>query len=78
VRGSVVCRGGRRPCRSVVDGPRPLCLDEDYDIDNEAMKAAAWSATEVDSRRMALAHRVCGLLPSLEGRGDECLAVVPP
>jgi hypothetical protein len=29
------------------------------------------------SRRIVLACQVCGLLPTLEGRGDECLAVVP-
>jgi hypothetical protein len=49
----------------------------DNDDSNEATKGAAWMAPEVDaSRRMALARRVCGVLPTLEGRGNECLIAI--
>jgi hypothetical protein len=53
----------------------PLCLNDD---DNDkATKVVAWTAVEVDvSRRMALACWVCGVLPMLEGRGNECLVAI--
>jgi hypothetical protein len=53
----------------------PSCLDDDDNV--EATKGAAWTAAEVDiSRRMALACRVCGVLPMLEGRGNKCLVAI--
>ncbi len=43
-----------------------------------SQQRAAWTSEEVNaSRRIALARQVCGLLPTLKGRGDERLAVVP-
>ncbi len=44
------------------------CFDDNNN--DKATKGAAWTAAEVDtSRRMALARRVCGVLPMLDGRG---------
>ncbi len=49
----------------------------DNDDNNEVTKGVAWTAAEVDaSRRMALACQVCGVLPTLEGRGDKCLVAI--
>ncbi len=53
----------------------PSCLDNNDN--NKKTKGAAWTAAEVDaSRRMALARWVCGMLPTLEGRGDKCLVPI--
>ncbi len=61
--------------RKGVTNASPSCLDDDDN--DEATKGAAWTAAEFDaSRRMALARRVCGMLPTLEGRGNECLVAI--
>jgi hypothetical protein len=65
--GSVARGGGRRPCQFVIDGPHLSCLIDDNN--DESTKGRRGQLRRVDARRrMALAHQVCGLLPTLEGR----------
>jgi hypothetical protein len=61
--------------RKGVTNALPSCLNDDNK--DKATKEAAWMAAAVDaSRRMELARWVCGVLPTLEGRGDKCLVAI--
>ncbi len=61
--------------RKGVTNALPLCLDNNNN--NKKTKEAAWTAAEVvTSRRVALACWVCGMLPTLEGRGNKCLIAI--